>query len=484
MGIEKQLLEDFRLFVGRLLWKIVSSKSEVITVKKEYGDRGVVMKYLFMDEKGPQNSFKISRPFNKTDKLSYANDNMHSYVANVVQIDEFDYKNIEQKYQEIVAAYLSNRPQLRESLAKKGKELKGLDLLKSNFEYGIASMRKNELKFYTGLLDLLLEYNVENLLFLVSKMSIITSSRLINFLYFLDSETVFSAFIFKYIVTKYAEVEASEEVVKALLDKSLSTKKILELIRNDMITISRKNVENARMSRQIYIYNQVIEVIDLVLNYRTEFTEPNLDLSFDWSKVKWAFDLWLTEQRNTGAKNQYRLFLDEGIPQDTFNNIDLYQVDGECNSGDYIGLQITDMIVVLIGKLVSQLNSNSKYDFEKPDQRVLLCGEYYNFSEEQFNLIKKVQQFILARKGKYHFINDAYFDDSVLLETYIGYISSYDTFENFNKVEFKRHSELHMADFIKMSDIKFKEGIKTEILAKRMFGSIKAAVEAEMFRPL
>ena len=79
------------------------------------------MKLLFMDEKGPQNSFKISSPFNKTDKLSYANDNMHSYVANVIQIDDFNYISIERKYQKIVAEYLSNRPQLREALAKKEK---------------------------------------------------------------------------------------------------------------------------------------------------------------------------------------------------------------------------------------------------------------------------------------------------------------------------------------------------------------------------
>lgn len=442
------------------------------------------MKLLFMDEKGPQNSFKISSPFNKTNKLSYADDNMHSYVANVIQIDESDYILIEQKYQEIVKEYLSNRPQLRESLAKNGKELKGWNLLKSNFEYGIASMKKNEVKFYMDLLDLLLEYNVENLLFLVSKLSIITSSRLINFLYFLDSKTKFSAFIVKYVVTKYAEVEASEEVIKALLDKSMSTKNILELIRNDMNTISRENLGNARMSGQIDAYNLVIEAIDLVLNCGTELTEPNLPLSFDWTKVKWAFDLWMTEQRYAGTEHQWRLFLDEGIPQDIFTCLDFYQVDGDCNSRDYIGLQITDMIVVLIGKLVSQLNLKTKYDFERPDQRVLLCDDYYNFSEEKFNFIKKLQRFILDRNGRYHFINDAYFDDSVLLETYIRYISSYDTFENYNKVEVKRHSELHMAYFIRNSDMKFEEGIENEALVKKLYGTIKAAVEDEMFRPL
>ena len=72
------------------------------------------MKLLFMDEKGHQNSFKSSSSFNKTDKLSYANNNMHSYVANVIKIDQLDYIHMERKYQEIVEEYLSNRPQLRE----------------------------------------------------------------------------------------------------------------------------------------------------------------------------------------------------------------------------------------------------------------------------------------------------------------------------------------------------------------------------------
>ena len=442
------------------------------------------MNLLCMDEKGPQNSFKISNPFNKTNKILYANDNMHSYVANVIQIDEFDYMQIEQEYKNIVEEYLSNRPQLKKSLRTKGKELKGLDLLKSNFKYGIASMKINEIKFYRDLLGLLLKYNVENLLFLISKMSVITSSRLINFFYFLDSNTNISPFIVKYIITKYAEVEASEEVVKALLDKRLSTKNILELIRNDMFAISKKNLNNARMSKQIDAYMSVIKIINNVLNCGIELIEPDLSLSFDWSKVKWAFDLWLTEQHFRKNANQCWLFLDEGIPQDIFTCLNLDKIDGNCNSKDYIGLQITDMIVVLIGKLVAQLNLVTRYDFAKPDQRVLVSDGYFNLSEVQFEFVKELQQFILAGQGKYCFINDTYFDDSVLLQSYIKYIVSYGNFEDYKKVEEKKHSELHMACFINISQMKFQEGIKNEILAKSEYGTIKAAVEADMLRPL
>ena len=442
------------------------------------------MKFLFMDEKGPQNSFKISNPVNKTNKISYANDNMHSYVANVIQIDESDYIQIEREYKKITEEYLSNRPQLKASLKKRGKELKGLDILKSNFEYGIASMKKNEIKFYTNLLDLLLKYNVENLLFLINKMSIITSSRLIEFLYFLDANTDFSPFIAKYVVTKYAEVEASEEVIKAFLDKSLPTKDILELIRNDMLVISEKNSNNARMSRQINIYKEFIKAIDMVLNYKLKLFEPDLSLFFDWNKVKWAFDLWMTEQRFNKTTNQWQLFLDEGIPQDIFSCLDFDKIEANCNSKDYIGLQITDMIVVLIGKLISQLSSITRYDFEKPDQYSLVNRNYFNLSDEQFNLIKKIYHFILTRESNYHYINDSYFDDSVLLQTYIEYIASYENFENYKKVNEIQHSKLQMQYFINISEMKFEEGMKNEILAKQLYGTIKSAVEDGIFRPL
>lgn len=442
------------------------------------------MKFLFMDEKGPQNSFKISNPFNKTNKLSYADDNMHSYVANIIQIDESDYMQIEREYKKIAEEYLTNRPQLKVSLEKTGKELKGLDMLKSNFEYGIASMKKHEVKFYMNLLDLLLKNNVENLLFMISKMSVITSSRLISFIYFLDSKTDFSPVLAKYVVTKYVEVEASEEVIKALLDKSLPVKNILELIRNDMFAISEKNLNNTRMSGQINIYMEFIMAIDKILDCEIKLEEPDLPLSFDWNKVKWALDLWMSERRLKETTNQWQLFLDEGIPQDIFACLNFDKIEANCNSKDYIGLQITDMIVVLIGKLISKLTSITKYDFEKPTQRVLVNKGYFNLSEEQFDFVKKLNRFILVREGKYHFINDTYFDESVLLQTYMGYIASYENFENYNKVEGTQHTELHMQDFAKISKMKFEESMKKEALVKSKYGTVKAAVEDEMYRPL
>lgn len=443
------------------------------------------MHCLFMDEKGPQISFKISDPFDKKNKLSYANDNMHSYVANVIQIEQANYESIKKEYQQIVETYLSTRKQLKQSLGDKNKELKGLELLKTNFDYGITSMKENEVKFYLSLFKMLNKYNVKNLLFMVSKMSIITSSRLTNFFYFLDEETEFSSFIAKYVLTKYAEVEASKKVIEALLNKALPTRPLLKLIKEDLNRIINNNQGNMRMSRQLPIYQQLITAMDRVINnHKIKLLEPELKLSFDWNKVKWAFDLWMTEQGFPDKNIEYTLFLDEGIPSNIFTELNINKIEEDCDSRDYVGLQITDMIVVLIGKLVSQMTVNTRYDFNKPDQRVLLNKEYFDLNEQQYNLISELNRSLLDKETNYHFVNDAYFDESLLLQVYIGYITSFDNFEQYNSVKSKDHVDWYFKNFVKQSEEKYSEGRKNESMAKCMFGSLKEGIEDGTVRPL
>ena len=443
------------------------------------------MHYLFMDEKGPQNSFKISDPFDKKNKLSYANDNMHSYVANVIQIEKTVYGSIEKEYCQIVETYLSTRKQLQQSLKNKSRELKGLDLIRTNFDYGIASMKGNEVQFYISLFKMLNQYDVDNLIFMISKMSIITSSRLTNFFYFLDEETEFSSFIAKYVLTKYAEVEASKKVIEALLNKALPTRHLLELIKEDLNRIINNNQGNMRMSRQLAIYQQLITAMDRVINnHKIKLLEPELKLSFDWNKVKWAFDLWMTEQGFPDKNIEYTLFLDEGIPSNIFTELNINKIEEDCDSRDSVGLQITDMIVVLIGKLVSQMTVNTRYDFNKPDQRVLLNKEYFDLNEPQYNLISELNRFLLDKETNYHFVNDAYFDESLLLQVYIGYITSFDNFEQYNSVKSKDHVDCYFKNFVKQSEEKYSEGMKNESMAKCMFGSLKEGIEDGTVRPL
>ena len=95
----------------------------------------VMMDYLYIDEKGPQETIrKITVPFDKTKKLKYGDDDMHIYVADMVRIPYEKLSNIENEYVELEKNYLETRH------FKEGRELKGKDIVKNNFKYGVAML--------------------------------------------------------------------------------------------------------------------------------------------------------------------------------------------------------------------------------------------------------------------------------------------------------------------------------------------------------
>ena len=63
------------------------------------------------------------------------------------------------------------------------------------------------------------------------------------------------------------------------------------------------------MSIQIDAYERFIMAIDRTLQCKKELVDPDLPLSFDWKKVKWAFDFWMTEQYFKKSGNRWWLLL-------------------------------------------------------------------------------------------------------------------------------------------------------------------------------
>lgn len=205
------------------------------------------MKYIFMDEKGPQNSFKISKPFDKVKKLLYGNDNMHVYVADAIMFDDKNREQLYREYNLLEKQYAEKRQDMGE--LKASKILKG-----KRFRYGIASLKKDDFKFYNKLFDLLDRYEVENLSFSISKAALVVDSRLNDWILSIGESIGESALVLKYTLTKYVEIECSEEVVSKLLDKSIGLADVLEAIKEDLENIIEKNLRNERMSKQILAY--------------------------------------------------------------------------------------------------------------------------------------------------------------------------------------------------------------------------------------
>ncbi|SIO08905.1 hypothetical protein SAMN05878443_1321 [Carnobacterium alterfunditum] len=211
---------------------------------------------------------------------------------------------------------------------------------------------------------------------------------------------------------------------------------------------------------------------------------PSDNYNFDWRKVTFAIDLWQTEQIvESEDKPNYNLFLDEGIKKEYFEDLNFELIEEECDSSQYVGIRIADVLVVLIGNLLNNLRINVMHDNSAPDLLKRVPIEHYQLDDKQFTLMKTMYEFIYNDDNKYGLINDTYFDESVNMESFIVYINRYKNFKEYN--DFKgNHSEEHFKIYQKIFNIKFSEAYENEKKIRNSFGKYKKAIEEKIVRPL
>ena len=433
---------------------------------------------LYIDEKGPQNTFKKSVEFSMQEKISLGSDKMHSFVANALLLPKENLQVLEKAFIELEQDYIAKRPQLN------GKELKGHMILnKTNFKFGIASLNERDISFYNDFFSILEENDASNLFFSINKMAIIVNGRIGDWLLELNSKKFISnPAILLYSLTKHLDIEAPVDLIDKLLDKSISTKNLLNAIRNDLQVIVDKNKNNSRMAAQISTYKDLIKIIK---KYNYIENRPTNTTSFDWSKFTYALDLWISEIEFHGEnkKENINIFLDEGIKKEHLEILNFNNLKEDVNSKESVGLRMTDHLVVLLGNYMSKLKADSFHNHEKPDQIKRISNEWFELNNAQFQLIKRVCHFLLENDKKYGFINDTYFDESVHLESYMNYINSYKSYESYlsNK---SYHLEKQFEKYAEISQLKWNESFLVTPIINEQYGSYKEAINSGDMRPL
>ncbi|WP_431030104.1 hypothetical protein [Lysinibacillus sp. LZ02] len=437
------------------------------------------MGQVFIDEKGPQETIRISRNYRDDRRINLGDDLMRSYIADVLYIPERALENINKNYSELVKNYREGQKN------KVEQELKGIDILQGNFKFGIASLKKTNSNFYLKLFDILLEEDVSNLLCSVNKMSMVIDARLTQWILKLDTKRcIKSAKLFKYTLTKYCEIEASDEVIRNLFDSQKKTKEILDSIQIDLRKFVTKHKNNPRMKLQLKNYKEMISTIQ---NWK--HLADNLvfeKVSFDWDKVSFDIDLWMTENKLKGIwqPEQSTLILDQGIPSEPFETIGFRNIMVEQDSKDFVGLQIADMLVVITGSYISKLTSAHRYDKAEPEKPKYLEKEWFDLEEHQFDLILKMTQFFFGTNNTYSFIVDTYFDESLIFETFCKYVSSFSSYENYQKKSSTLHVKGMFDDYKDASEKKWNLALENEIFIRSFYGDYITGIKEGIVRKL
>ncbi|MEK4277629.1 hypothetical protein [Paenibacillus sp. FSL R7-0026] len=433
--------------------------------------------YLYIDEKGPQETIRITTPYDEEKKIKLGNDNMYIYVADLIKINEKNLLNIESEYKMLEDKYMSYRK------FSDDRELKGKDILDKNFNHGIASLKNRELDFYSSLFDLLLENNVNNLLFSINKMSLVVDNRLKNWILFIEERNyIESARLLKYALVKYMENEASEVVIQSIFNPDIGNREVLTEIQKHMGAFIKTNQHIRRMGKQIESYSEIIQVIRKTKHFIKD--KPFEQASFDWNKVSFDIDLWITEMNLANKFNiqSTELILDEGIPIEPFEKLNFPSIKENEDSTNHVGLRISDVLVVIVGKYMSKLSNEHRYDKTNPEKRKLLPKNWFQLEEKQFDLLNKMNKYFFPNDSTYCFIVDTYFDDAFLFETYLRYISSYQSFYDYKKQI--DHVETHFSYLFEAMTSKWETAVLDENSVRALYGNLNAGINAGHVRPL
>ncbi|OTP49684.1 hypothetical protein A5884_002884 [Enterococcus sp. 7D2_DIV0200] len=201
---------------------------------------------LYIDEKGPQETIVVAKNYKDNRKLNIGDDLMKSYIADMIYLPNDSVETVKQRFKIIKEEYLQKRKN------KNQKELKGYVILNKNFQNGVASLKKENAMFYSSLIKILLDVEAINLLFAINKMSLVVDARLTEWLLILEEKRLISsAVLIKYVLTKYCENEASEEVINALFSPEHNNKQVSYMILEDLEKFVIRNKGINRMTTQI-----------------------------------------------------------------------------------------------------------------------------------------------------------------------------------------------------------------------------------------
>lgn len=394
---------------------------------------------IYVDEKGTQYSYKQ----NKNGKgIRMAGDKMETFICSAIAIPMMKENAVKCEFLSIentfIEKYYSNSKD-----TKYNEEIKTAYLFKrKKFKYGFNSSNNKELSYANQILDLCLnnELNICNAS--VHKIGTIISTRLKEWILRINKTLNHpNELLLFYSFTKYLQNNASKEVYDKLFDTRINSYELLKEIKTDLNNIINENIGNKRMEKQVINYKELLFYIEKSkkLNFNSNFTT---EYKMDWHKIIFQLESWLSKNMSknfTEINNSY-IYLDNGLPKEEFEKLNVKNVYDGLDSKEYYGLRIADFIAVIVGNYISLLSEQSKHDENDLTKIIRLDSNWFNSSIQQFKIIKKLSRVLLEENSSV-IKHDVFFDDTFHFELYLKYYNTFDNYSDFQKRNSNEHSE-------------------------------------------
>lgn len=324
-----------------------------------------------------------------------------NFVTCVVGWKKSDEKEIENRFRNFAENHVQRQVD---------GEFKSTTISQQYLTIGFSSLSSNTASFINDFLNIF----DEKILIYVSAFSKI--EHIINQLFSLyDNSILFDMDLAKYSVIKAINVYHPNEVISALYESPNAFIQTLsnflrERIEADKANPCLKNKEIEQFKQLLYVLNNATNIESFDWNYDPPFI---------------GFDMFLKEKH----VKDYCLVIDkEPRTIEAAKKIGLVNVTGG-DSKEQFGLQIADLLVGLIAKLMKALAKELHYESKEDAlKKNLLDKKWFSLTEERLNLYKNFYRVLMSLNNAwYKLFAGCYADDVICLTKLLAFMNSFES---------------------------------------------------------
>lgn len=324
-------------------------------------------------------------------------------------------------------------------------ELKS-SVLRNEFKYGVESFSEKAISFYDELFELLLKYDCQIQITILSKTDIYASSIIGG----LDFECV-EQFSKKRLIYDLAKFIISNDV--KLPKGEMSHEERLTNLINQITTVVEKN-KNVEWR---FNENKVMHNVLALLKKSKPKRDINIDISFPYYAVFAGFDKYLDAL--SISKKNIKVVIDN--EENTLNEAKLhyYGTLKASDSKDNILIRVSDWLAGFVGRLIYSFQNDENHLGKKETcsySMKIVSETWFEFKEKQFDLYRKAwNYFSKANTFDWGITVSGYGDAAFSFIGLLGYISSFGSYEDYCSIPCENHSSAVNKEIAKMLDKHF-----------------------------
>lgn len=303
-------------------------------------------------------------------------------------------------------------------------ELKSTVIKNKKYKFGLKTFKNDDIKFYSELYNLLLDYNVYLHCGIFNKIQYLVNQLLLSPV--LASKIKFDTT--SYSISKFLNVYHPAKVIDSIENN------IDDFIPEFRTFLIKRKQLNTRIhgESEDNMINQVLAIFD----------DINLDIKLQWNYI-FSFD-GLRKYLEELNLNCIKLYIDKegnGKTQasainDGFNNTE------EVDSKNSIGVRCADLLAGFIANMIYEIQCETFYseDGMTREESLLGINWFKNISSDIFSLYKSTfKLFIETNNSWYKFYRSSYHDGLLYFLALLKEFARYYNFEEYIKVSAEEH---------------------------------------------